>query len=165
MHVPVNGTGVYSVLLHNTIFHGNSLYEPVEVEAKFSTLLPDGVPPAISIATPKYLGESKEHGVPVIITEENLAGLKYAIDGGEPLSPDIADGTFDITIDTSVLAEGKHTLRIDTSDQVGHVTAFTSEFEVDNTPPSIEVFVKDSTGSLQKVMGKKIGISKTSVIS
>jgi hypothetical protein len=162
MHVPVNGTGVYSVLLHNTVFHGNSLYEPVQVEAKFSTLLPDGAPPAIGINLPKYVGESREHSISVAITEENLAGYRYTIDGGEPVSPYLVNGTFDITIDARALAEGAHTLNIDVSDLVGHTTSFQSAFEVDNTPPSIEIFVQDSTGNLQKVKGSKVGISEPS---
>jgi hypothetical protein len=164
LHIPVNGTGVYSVLLHNSLFHGNSLYEPVQIEAKFSTILPDSTAPTIIIDLPKYVGESKEHRIPVAITEENLAGLKYAIDGGEPVSPDLVNGAFDLMIDTSALAEGKHTLRIDTSDLVGHATSFASGFEVDNTPPSIDVFVKDSSGNLQRIMGSKVGVSKESTL-
>ena len=165
LHVPVNSTGVYSVLLHNTVFHGNSLYEPLQVEAKFSTILPDSVAPAIVISLPKYIGESKEHSIPVAITEENLAGFAYAIDGGEPVRPDLNNGAFDLVIDTSALAEGTHAVRIDTSDLVGHVTSFASQFVVDNTPPSVDVFVKDQAGNLQKVAGSKIGISEVADIS
>ena len=164
LHVPVNGTGVYSVLLHNTVFHGNSLYEPLQVEAKFSTILPDSTAPAIGIDLPKFVGGSKEHRIAVTITEENLAGYKYVIDGNKPVSPELINGTFDVMIDASALAEGTHTLRIDTSDLVGHVSSFASKFEVDNTPPSIDVFVKDSSGNLQKVAGGRVGISKESIL-
>jgi hypothetical protein len=143
LHVPVNGTSIYSVLLHNTVFHENSLYEPVQIEAKFTTILPDSVAPAIVIDLPKYLGGSKEHRIPVTITDENPGGLKYFIDGTSFI-PKLANGGFDVLIDAGTLAEGTHTLRIDTSDLVGHATSFQSTFEVDNTPPSIEVFVKDS---------------------
>lgn len=164
LNVPVNGTGVYSVLLHNTVFHGNSLYEPLQVEAKFSTILPDIAVPAIAIDLPKYVGESREHHIHVAITEENLAGLRYAIDGGESFSPDLDNGSFDILIDTGALAEGTHTLRIETSDFVGHNASFESAFEVDNTPPSIDVFVQDSSSNLQKVTGSKVGISQESTL-
>ena len=164
LHVPVNGTGVYSVLLHNTVFHGNSLYEPLQVEAKFSTILPDSTAPAIGIDLPKFVGGSKEHRIAVTITEENLAGYKYVIDGNKPVSPELINGTFDVMIDASALAEGTHTLRIDTSDLVGHMSSFASKFEVDNTPPSIDVFVKDSSGDLQKVAGSRVGISKESIL-
>jgi hypothetical protein len=163
LQVPVNGTGVYSVLLHNVVFHGNSLYEPLQVEAKFSTILPDGAPPAIAIDLPKYVGESKGHAIAVTIDEENLAGLKYAIDG-KSFAPELVNGTFEIMIDAANLAEGTHTLRIETSDLVGHAASFESAFEVDNTPPTIDVFVKDSSGSLQLVAGSKIGISRASDI-
>lgn len=163
LHVPVNGTGVYSILIHNTVFHGNNLYEPVQVEAKFSTILPDSAAPVITIDLPKIIGGSKAHSIPVAIVEENLAGFTYAIDGGESIRLD--NGTFNVMIDTSALAEGTHTLRIDTSDLVGHVTSFVSQFEVDNTPPAVDVFVKDSAGSLHKVSGNRIGISKVADIS
>jgi len=163
LQVPVNGTGVYSILLHNTVFHGNSLYEPVHIEAKFSTILPDSAAPVIAIDLPRFIGEGKEHSIPVMITEDNLAGLKYMIDG-ESIAPKLVGGSFAIPIDAGALAEGKHTLRIDTSDLVGHTTTFQSTFEIDNTPPSIDLFVRDSTGSLQKVEGNKVGISKTSDI-
>jgi hypothetical protein len=162
LHVPVNGTGVYSILMHNTVFHGTSLYEPLQVEAKFSTILADSAPPAISIDLPKYLGDSKEQRIPVTISEENLAGYNYAIDGGKPVSPDLVNGTFDVTINAGALEEGTHTLRIDTSDSVGHTSVFESQFEVDNTAPSINAFVKDSSGNLQKVTGNKVGIAQES---
>jgi len=162
LYVPINGTGVYSVLLHNTVFHGNSLYEPLQVEAKFSTILPDSAAPAISIDLPKYVGEGREHHIPVTITEENLAGLKYSIDG-KSFAPDV-DGSFDILIDAAKLAEGTHTLRIDTSDLVGHVTSFESAFEVDNTPPSVDVFLQDSAGNKEKISGNRIGVSEVSAI-
>ena len=164
LQVPVNGTGVYSVLLHNTVFHGNSLYEPLQVEAKFSTLLPDSAAPVIGIDLPKFIGGSKEHSIAVTITDDNLAGYKYAIDGNKPVHPDLVNRTFDIMINSRELSEGMHSLRVDTSDLVGHVASFASEFEVDNTPPSIDIFVKDSSGSLQKVAGNKVGISKESIL-
>ncbi|MEW6604149.1 MAG: S8 family serine peptidase, partial [Thermoproteota archaeon] len=163
LHVPVNGTGTYSVLLHNTVFHGNSLYEPLQVEAKFSTILPDNAAPAIMIDVPKYIGEGKEHRIPVTVAEENPGGLKYYIDG-ESFIPRLASGGFDILIDASTLAEGQHTLRIDSSDLVGHVTTFQSMFEVDNTPPQIDAFVQDPAGNLHKVTGSKVGISEESTL-
>ncbi|HEX7033213.1 MAG TPA: S8 family serine peptidase, partial [Nitrososphaera sp.] len=164
LHVPVNGTGTYSILLHNTIFHGNTLYEPLQIEAKFSTIMPDSVPPEIEIDMPRYLGEGKEHRIPVTIAEENPGRLKYYIDG-ESFTPRLAtNGGFDILIDTGSLSEGEHILRIDSSDLVGHVSTFQSVFEVDNTPPQIDAFVQDSDGNLHKVTGDKIGISKESTL-
>ncbi|MEP0826626.1 MAG: S8 family serine peptidase, partial [Nitrososphaera sp.] len=164
LHVPVNRTGTYSILLHNTIFHGNSLYEPLQVEAKFATLIPDNAAPAIIIDVPRYLGEGKEHRIPVTIVEDNPSGLEYYIDG-QSFSPTLAaSGEFDILIDAGSLSEGQHILRIDSSDLVGHITTFQSVFEVDNTPPQIEAFVQDSNGNLHKIVGSKVGISKESTL-
>jgi hypothetical protein len=145
LYVPVNGTGVYSVLLHNTVFHGNSLYEPLQVEAKFSTILPDSTAPVISINLPKYL-DAREHKIPVTITEENLANYDYTIDFGDPVIPDpvtTGNKTFDLVVDASTLAEGTHRLRIDSTDLVGHTTSFMSTFEVDRTPPLVNVYVQE----------------------
>ena len=150
-------------MLHNTVFHGKSLYEPLQVEARFSTILPDRLAPVISIDLPRYFGESKEHSVPVTITEENFGTSKYMIDG-ESFTPKIDNGSFKVLINAGVLAEGIHTLRIDTSDLVGHAASFESRFEVDNTPPSIDAFVNDSSGNLKKVTGSRVGISRESTL-
>ena len=164
LHVPVNRTGTYSILLHNTIFHGNSLYEPLQIEAKFTTIMPDSAAPVIRIDMPRYLGQGKEHRIPVTIVEDNLGGLGYYIDGNS-FTPVLADnGGFEILIDTGALSEGQHILRIDSSDLVGHVTTFQSVFEVDNTPPEIDAFIQDSNGNLHKVIGSKVGISKESTL-
>jgi hypothetical protein len=149
MFVPVNGTGVYSVLLHNTLFHGESMYEPVQVEAKFSTILPDKAAPVISIDLPEYLG-GMQSAIPVTITDENLASWSYAIDAGIPVMPEAgaSGNSFDLVLDN--LAEGTHRLRIDSSDSVGRTSSFVSRFEVDRTPPSVDVFVQAPDGSMHK---------------
>jgi len=145
IHVPVNRTGVYSLLLHNTVFHGNSLYEPLQIEAKFTTLLPDNSAPVILVDLPRYI-DSREHKIPVTITDDNLANLQYMIDVDEPVDPEIKGNEFDLVIDGNKLTEGIHMLRVDSTDSVGHSTSFVSEFEVDKTPPSVDVLVQDWRG-------------------
>jgi hypothetical protein len=144
----VNGTGVYSLLLHNTLFHGESLYEPVQVEAKFSTILPDTISPVIKLTVPKFVGTNGVK-VPVVIEDDNPAGWTYTVDGGEPrrigaaeVSKDASSSAFEIDLDTLDLAEGTHTLRIDSADAVGHASSAISSFDVDRSPPSIELFVE-----------------------
>lgn len=142
LHVPVNNTGVYSLLLHNTVFHGNSLYEPVNIEAKFSTILPDDSPPVIKVDLPKRIGP-REHIIPVTIADENLADYRYTIDLGEAIKPGIADReSYDIIVNGADLADGVHHLRIDAADSVGYSSSFASTFEVDRTPPSIDIVVQ-----------------------
>jgi hypothetical protein len=158
-------------LLHNTLFSGNSLYEPVEVEAKFSTILPDSSAPMIKVDLPKYVGGSILHSIPVTINEEHLAGYSYIIDNDDPVSPflftvlnvNINGIAFDIPLDGK-LADGMHRLRVDSSDSVGHVSSFVSTFEVDNTPPSADIFVLVQNGTRQQVADKVV-TSKDIVLS
>jgi hypothetical protein len=172
LQVPVNQTGVYSLLLHNTLFHGNSLYEPVEVEAKFSTILPDSAAPVIIVDLPKYVGGGIQHSIPVTIKEEHLAGYSYTIDSGDPVSPLTLPTTlnvnstgvaFDIPLDNK-LADGIHRLRVDSSDSVGHVSSFISSFDVDNTPPSADIFMLGQNGTRQQVADRVV-IAKDVVLS
>ncbi|MGH9991907.1 MAG: hypothetical protein ACREAZ_04590, partial [Nitrososphaera sp.] len=167
--VPVNQTGVYAVLLHNTLFHGKSLYEPVQVEAKFSTLLPDNSAPMITVNLPNVVGIAPEK-IPVTITEENFASWTYAVDAGDPIRTELTrDGTsgdsdtFEIILEGAALSEGMHRIRIDSSDLVGHSTSYVSSFEVDRTPPSVEILVK-TADSIQLVLDKLV-LSKDAEVS
>jgi hypothetical protein len=163
LQVPVNQTGVYSLLLHDTLFHGNSLYEPVDVEAKFSTVLPDIAAPAITVNLPKYLGGGVQHSIPVTINEEHISGYSYTIDTNDPIIPLALPGlngnrsgiAFDVPLGDK-LADGMHRLRVDSSDSVGHVSSFVSSFEVDNTPPSLDIFVLGQNGTRQQVADKVV---------
>ncbi|HEX2014727.1 MAG TPA: S8 family serine peptidase [Nitrososphaera sp.] len=171
LFVPVNQTGVYSVLLHNTLFHGNSLYEPVQVEAKFSTILPDNIAPLITVDLPKIVGGIHSK-IPVTIVEKNPARWSYAIDAGEPVDPDLVydeslkdTASFDISFDTAELAEGMHRLRVDSSDLVGHSTSFVSSFELDATPPVVEMFIQPADTGIKNPVQDRVVISKDAVIS
>jgi subtilisin family serine protease len=159
LFVPINQTGVYTVLLHNTLFHGNSLYEPVQLEAKFSTILPDIAAPVISINLPKVVG-GLPNKIPVTLVEENPAGWSYTVDAGDPITPEIAYNgtanarTFDILLDGTALVEGPHRLRIDSHDSVGHTASFISPFEVDSTPPSVGVFTQTANDTALQVLDR-----------
>lgn len=158
MYVPVNQTGVYSVLLHNTLFHGNSMYEPVQLEAKFSTLLADTTPPKITAKMPEYVsGRTK---IPVQIQDENVAGLSYSIDG--QVQPSTQRNA--VVVDAKNLSEGEHSLSVEATDTVGHSSSVSSRFVVDRTPPAVLVKVsRDNDTSL--VSGDDIYLAKGSTLS
>lgn len=143
LSVPVNGTGTYSVLVHNTLFHGESLYEPLIVEAKFSTLLPDDTPPVINADPPAFsTGMLK---VPVLVDDENPAGLSYSIDGSTPVGVGTRSTTqkaFVINANTTDLPEGPHNIMIESADAVGHSSALLHPFIIDTTPPSADILVR-----------------------
>ena len=158
LYVPVNQTGTYSVLLHNTLFHGESLYEPVSVEAKFSTLLPDTSPPKISAKLPDYV--SGRVRVPVKIDDENAAGLSYSID--DKIQPTVQSGE-KITLDGRELEEGTHHLTIESADTVGHSSSLSSKFIVDRTPPSVQVGARNGN-STTVFAGNDIYVKKGSTL-
>lgn len=148
MQVPINGTGTYSVLMHNTLFHGESLYEPIVVEAKFSTLLPDSTPPRIELQVPRFVpGEKVE--LPLAVHDQNPAGsVAYFIDGyAQHLQQQTGKRSGGIVIDGASLAEGPHLLRVESADTVGHSAFVEAGFTVDRTPPSAKISVVRSDGT------------------
>ncbi len=136
LQVPVNGTGTYSIMLHNTVFHGESLKEPVTVQAKFSTVIPDTKPPKIVAQVPEHITTS--HSVTVTVEEDNPAALSYSIDGGQFISLAPAD-KYQVVLDGNSLSEGPHTLQFQTTDEIGYSAVLISEFDVDRTPPATEI--------------------------
>lgn len=138
LHVPVEKTGVYSLLVHNTLFHGESLYEPLSVEAKFSTLVPDTRPPVITADFPQFVPGGKSR-VTVTLEDENPAGLSYAVDG----SPIPATSSGWVTIDGGTLEEGVHTLIVESTDAAGNSASASSQFTVDRTPPVTVLYITE----------------------
>jgi hypothetical protein len=144
LYAPINQTGVYSVLLHNTLFDGESLYEPVTLTAKFSTIIPDTARPSIVADVPKYIA-GKKVIVPVTIMESDLQDYSYAIDANNPVKPEPSASpfeppqTFDVALDGASLSEGMHQLQIDAVDTAGQTSRFATTFEVDKTPPKIDL--------------------------
>jgi hypothetical protein len=134
LYVPVNSTGIYSVMLHTTLFHGKELTEPIMIETKFTTLLPDTEPPIINIEFPEYVRGMVD--IPVNTVDENLEYVTYSIDGSEPVNVG-NNGT--ITLDTKTMVEGFHRLDIVALDTVGHRVQKDLFFAVDNTNPEITV--------------------------
>lgn len=162
IYVPVNRTGTYSVLLHNTLFHGDSLYEPVQLEAKFSTLLADTLPPKIITKLPEYVsGRTK---IPVKIEDENAAGLSYSIDG--QVQPSTQRDAV-VVIDGKKLSEGPHSLAIEAADTVGHSSSVSSRFTVDRTPPVAQVGVRtgNNNNSTSVFSGSDIYLPRGSTIT
>lgn len=177
LHVPVNSTGTYSLLVHNTLFYGGSLYEPLSVEAKFSTLLPDTTPPRLSASMPAFVRGPVT--VPITIDDSNPAGLlSYSVDGklGQQLQrqqPQSGSGNH-VSIDGGTLAEGPHLLTVESKDAVGNSASQSWQFVVDRTPPDEKLYVRDggnnnNTGSIidSAIAGKLavIAVSKQATLA
>jgi hypothetical protein len=140
----------------------------VQVEAKFSTILPDTASPVIRLDVPKFLGSSPVK-IPVQIEEQNPAGWTYTLDAGEPerigyALTDISGNAFEIDLATADLSEGTHTLRVDSSDAVGHSSSAMSVFEVDRSPPSIDLYIEQEN-STRRQAGDVIILSEDALLS
>jgi hypothetical protein len=134
LYVPVNSTGMHTLMLHTTLFHGKELAEPILIETKFTTLLPDTEPPVVSVDFPEYVRGVVE--IPVDTVEENLEDVTYSVNGLERVSIG-KNGT--ITLDTTNMTEGFHRLNLVASDTVGHRVDMDFSFAVDNTEPEVNV--------------------------
>lgn len=140
VYAPINQTGVYSVLVHTTLFGGESIAEPVTMMAKFSTILPSEASPVIDLQIPAFVNDAYKI-IPKIIGQD-IEEEKYSVDSSNPKIID--NSTFPNA--TQNLTEGSHDLRIFVSDTVGHVVSKDFAFVVDNTPPAI-TFASPVNGS------------------
>lgn len=134
LYVPINSTGVHTLMLHTTLFHGKSLSEPLVIEMKPTTILPDTSPPNISLEFPEY-GRGIIR-VPVMIEEENIEDAAYSIDGSPPVS---LKENSTMVVDTTILMEGLHNVAISASDTVGHKVFKDIIFVADNIEPHLNV--------------------------
>ncbi len=138
LYVPVNSPGIYTIMMHNTLFHAKDTFnEPLSIEVKSTTILPDVKPPSISVKMPFYAKGSMD--VNIDVKDENLEYLAYSIDDSLPSLVSNNNNSSRVSIDTTKLDDGLHTLTIVSRDSVGHISINRYTFYVDNTPPSIEI--------------------------
>lgn len=129
LYAPINQTGTYSVLMHSTLFGGQSIAEPITITAKFSTILPDEKIPQILFIVPEFINMT--HKIQPEIIEENIDTIKYSFDGKE------IEINTESQIPSELLTNGIHTLKVTVIDTVGHIAEKEVEFKVDNMPPEI----------------------------
>jgi hypothetical protein len=130
LYTPINQTGTYTLMIHSTLFGGESLTEPVSIAAKFSTILHDNKKPEIILNIPEFI--NKKYSLLPQIQDENLDSVKYFLDGKEiNFTSNLAELDF--------LVDGTHKLEIFASDLVGLNTTETFVFHLDNSPPDLIV--------------------------
>ncbi|MBI5377375.1 MAG: S8 family serine peptidase [Thaumarchaeota archaeon] len=135
LYAPINQTGTYSVLMHSTLFGGQSIAEPITMTAKFSTILPDEKDPQILFIVPEFINST--YKIHPEIMEENIDTVKYSLDGNE------IQINAESQIPPNLLTEGLHNLKVSVTDTVGHRAEKDVEFKVDNKPP--ELLIKSPT--------------------
>jgi hypothetical protein len=127
LYAPINQTGTYTLLLHSTLFGGQSTTEPFSVIARFSTVLEDNTPPTIVFPISDFVSGGD---IMPQITDESGFTVKYYLDDAE------------ISFNSTTLAlvdEGPHHLRIEAVDDAGNTSTQFYSFTVDRTAPEIIV--------------------------
>ncbi|MCS4540414.1 MAG: Ig-like domain-containing protein, partial [Thaumarchaeota archaeon] len=129
---PVNSTGAYTLIVHNTVFSGLAPSEKFTGEVELHTILPNQVTPTISVKIPTGTLSGIVR-IPVNITGVGLTSSSYSIDSSPP--KELGSETF-IEVDTTSLSDGMHTLIVQTTDLVGHEATEKASFTVLNQSPS-----------------------------
>lgn len=125
LYAPINQTGIYTMLVHSTLFGGKSTTEPINVIAKFFSIFADNTPPQIIFPIAKFANSLPS---PTII-DESPHSAKYMLDGNEI--------SFDNS--TSYIPEGPHQLQIIATDEMENTSTGLFEFTIDRTVPKIIV--------------------------
>jgi hypothetical protein len=122
LSAPINQTGTYTLLLHSTLFGGQSTTEPFTVIGRFSSIAADDSPPEISFAI-----DSFTNVIPALtVTDDGNVSIRYYLDGTE-------------IVDLSAIPEGTHTLKIEATDDIGNTSVQFHSFVFDRTVPEILV--------------------------
>ncbi|HET6458191.1 MAG TPA: hypothetical protein VFG24_04865, partial [Nitrosopumilaceae archaeon] len=140
LYAPINQTGTYSILMHSTLFGGQSIAEPTTITAKFSTILPDENGPKIQFGIPEFINSTFK--IEPKIIGKDIDSIKYYFDG---IGPQKFNETI-LSILPQKLIEGVHTIRLVVTDTVGHTISKESVFTIDNTAPEI-IFNSPTNGS------------------
>ena len=130
IYTPINQTGTYTLLVHSTLFGGDSPTEPITLAAKFTTILHDDKEPIINLTIPEVI--SKHIAIMPHIVDENLDEVKYFLN----------DKEFTFTsnfIESQSIEDGTYDLKIFASDLVGFNVTKTFTLNVDNTKPTLEI--------------------------
>ena len=132
MFAPINQTGTYTLLLHSTLFNGESITEPFSLAARFGTILADDDPPEIIFDMPEFINNNFK--IRPVIIEENLNFVKFYVDGNEieNQTPVCNECNINWKLD-----DGPHEFRIHASDILENDVDKTFSFIVDNIPPKI----------------------------
>ncbi len=131
LYASINQTGTYSILMHSTLFSGQSLSEPITISTKFSTILPVEKSPQIQFGMPDFINNTFK--IEPKIVGEDIDSIKYYLDGIGPQKFN-ASSFYDLP---KKLSEGVHTIRLVVTDTVGHSISKESVFTIDNTAPKI----------------------------
>jgi len=130
LFTPINQTGTYTLLVHSTLFSGNSPTEPIAIAAKFTTILHDDKAPIISLTLPEVV--NNHIAIMPQIIDDNLDQVKYFLNNTE----------FNFTsnfIESQSIKDGSYELKIVATDIVGFNVTESFTLNIDNTNPTLVI--------------------------
>jgi len=167
LYAPINQTGTYTLMVHSTLFDGKTITEPINVSARFTTIIPDDKEPEIILLIPESI--NKTFVISPKIIDENLDFVKYYLNNRE-----IQLNSTTNSIDSELLTDGKHELKIFASDIVGNDVTKTFSFNIVSELPPATAVPSDTVAVEQEkqkdqnylIIGIAIGIAigATSII-
>ena len=128
LYVPINRTGIHSLLVHSTLFAGESLTEPVTLSAKFTTVHGEDPPPEIRVSVPPVVRDDT-WVVPEITDDDGLDTVLFFANSTR-LYPEgglLGFGT---------LPDGSYTLTVTASDKRGGYSTHSLDFVKKGTAAS-----------------------------
>ncbi|KRT62198.1 MAG: peptidase S8/S53 subtilisin kexin sedolisin [Thaumarchaeota archaeon CSP1-1] len=130
LFTPINQTGTYTLLVHSTLFGGDSPTEPIAIAAKFTTILHDDKAPIISLTLPEVV--NNHIAIMPQIIDDNLDQVKYFLNNTE----------FNFTsnfIESQSIKDGSYELKISATDIVGFNVTKSFTLNIDNTNPTLVI--------------------------
>ena len=130
LFAPINQTGTYTLLVHSTLFGGDSPTEPIAIAAKFTTILHDDKAPIISLILPEVV--NNHIAIMPQIIDDNLDQVKYFLNNTE----------FNFTsnfIESQSIKDGSYELKISATDIVGFNVTKSFTLNIDNTNPTLVI--------------------------
>ncbi|MDA4123866.1 MAG: S8 family serine peptidase [Thaumarchaeota archaeon] len=136
LQFPVNQTGTYTIVVHNTLFSGLTPYERFVGTVELNTVAPVTILPSVSVTAPVAPVKGTVT-VPVGISGQELSTVTYSVDLNPPVVINVTHNLGDIRIDTTKLADGPHYFTVTATDSVGYANSSSFEMVVLNTPPQV----------------------------
>jgi hypothetical protein len=136
LEFPINQTGTYTVVVHNTLYAGVTPFERFVGEVELNTIAPISSPPSLAVSAPSTPVKGTVM-FPVNATGQGPLTTTFTIDANPPMVAHGNQGVF--RIDTTTLADGLHFVLVATTNEVGYVATKSFQLLVLNTPPELTI--------------------------
>ncbi len=133
LQFPINETGTYTIVVHNTVYSGLGPFERFVGTVEVNTVLPIQGSPSVKVGAPTTPVRGTI-AMPVNVTGSSVSSVTYSIDSASPVD---FTGNNSLTINTKTLGDGPHTLTVTATDLVGHTVVQSFQLVVLNTPPRV----------------------------